>query len=85
MKLEKYDILINFPSCKIVYRIISTCSLGPYLTYTKNKCIDITKKLMEHKRKIKFRLGAVFYKEPIDCFNDVHSFFLLLLILKNYK
>ena len=73
--LDEYDKFYNFPTCEIIYLIDSTGSMSSYLSQTKNKCIDISKKLMEHYKKINFKFGAVFYKDPVDCIEDIHSFF----------
>ena len=75
VSLNNYEKFINFPDCEIVYLIDSTGSMSDYLTQTKNKCIDISKKLMEHYKKIHFKFGAVFYKDPVDSQYDIHSFF----------
>ena len=48
ISLDGYYKFINFPCCEVVYLIDSTGSMSSYLTQTKIKCIDISKKLMEH-------------------------------------
>ena len=75
ISLDGYYKFINFPCCEVVYLNDSTGSMSSYLAQTKIKCIDISKKLMEHYKIINFKFGAVFYKDPINCSGDIHSFF----------
>ena len=69
--------LIDKNLCDILFMIDATSSMGPYVKETIDNCIDIVEKInFNYYKEKKFKYGAIFYRDPIDCKGqDIHSFF----------
>ena len=60
----------------ILYMIDGTGSMGKYIEAAKRKCIEISEELDKtYIRKLNFKYGVIFYRDPIDEKNDKHENF----------
>ena len=59
----------------IVYLIDATGSMGSYLQAAKEQCINISNELKNKFKNFDFNFGGVFYRDPVDCDDDVNEMF----------
>ena len=82
---EKINVRVDFihnishPESKdfdILYMIDGTGSMGSYIEAAKKKCIEISEELEKtYIKKLNFKYGVIFYRDPIDEKNDKHEKF----------
>ena len=62
----------------ILYMIDGTGSMSPYIEAAKKKCIEISEELeRNYIKKLNFKYGMIFYRDPIDVNSDKHEAFYL--------
>jgi len=60
----------------ILYMIDGTGSMESYIEAAKQKCIEISEELEKtYIKKLNFKYGVIFYRDPIDVKNDKHDKF----------
>ena len=57
----------------IVFLIDATSSMGPYIEAAKLTAENISKSLRQKFPETNFQYGYVFYRDPIDSYNDIHE------------
>ena len=71
------NVKINKNECDILFMIDATGSMSSYIKVAINKCSNIIERLnILYNYEKRFKYGAIFYRDPIDCKGtDEHSFF----------
>ena len=82
---EKINVRVDFISnishtenndFDILYMIDGTGSMKEYIEAAKKKCIEISEELERiYIKKLNFKYGAIFYRDPIDEHNDKHDYY----------
>ena len=63
----------NLKEFDIVFLIDATSSMGPYIEAAKITAENISKSLRQKFPETNFQYGYVFYRDPIDSYNDIHE------------
>ena len=75
---EKYDGLVKKITTKeydIIYMIDSTGSMNEWIDAAADRCLNISEELKLKFPHLEFYFGGIFYRDPIDCEEDVHDVF----------